>query len=122
MERLFAVLGVAIGYFLPGLPRFLGSFEYAHVSIPVAILIWLMIYPMMLNVDFASVKNAGKKPRGLVVTLVVGDGPLLQERPAGQARGIERLGHGRSLRPPTDMSRVAIPPGACRMAPWQPSS
>jgi ACR3 family arsenite transporter len=64
-------LGVAIGYFLPGLPAFLGTFEYAHVSIPVAILIWLMIYPMMLKVDFASIKNAGKKPKGLVVTLVV---------------------------------------------------
>jgi ACR3 family arsenite transporter len=65
------VLGVAIGYFLPGVPAFLGRFEYARVSIPVAILIWLMIYPMMLKVDFSSIKNAGKKPKGLVVTLVV---------------------------------------------------
>ena len=64
-------LGVAIGYFLPGLPAFLGRFEYAKVSIPVAILIWLMIYPMMLKVDFTSIKNAGKKPKGLIVTLVV---------------------------------------------------
>ncbi|TFG82276.1 MAG: ACR3 family arsenite efflux transporter [Spirochaetales bacterium] len=64
-------LGVAIGYFLPGVPAFLGKFEYAKVSIPVAILIWLMIYPMMLKVDFTSIKNAGKKPKGLVVTLVV---------------------------------------------------
>ena len=63
--------GVAIGYFLPGVPAFLGQFEYAHVSIPVAILIWLMIYPMMLKVDFTSIKNAGKKPKGLVITLVV---------------------------------------------------
>lgn len=38
-------LGVAIGYFLPGVPAFLGQFEYAKVSIPVALLIWLMIYP-----------------------------------------------------------------------------
>jgi ACR3 family arsenite transporter len=65
------VLGVAIGHFLPGVPTFLNQFEYAKVSIPVAILIWLMIYPMMLKVDFASIKNAGKKPKGLVVTLVV---------------------------------------------------
>ncbi len=65
------VLGVAIGYFLPGVPAFLGKFEYAKVSIPVAILIWLMIYPMMLKVDFTSIKNAGKKPKGLIVTLVV---------------------------------------------------
>jgi len=65
------VLGVAIGYFLPGVPAFLGKFEYARVSIPVAVLIWLMIYPMMLKVDFSSIRNAGKKPKGLIVTLVV---------------------------------------------------
>ncbi|PKL23087.1 MAG: arsenical-resistance protein [Spirochaetae bacterium HGW-Spirochaetae-3] len=64
-------LGVAIGYFLPGVPAFLGRFEYAKVSIPVALLIWLMIYPMMLKVDFTSIKNAGKKPKGLIITLVV---------------------------------------------------
>jgi ACR3 family arsenite transporter len=64
-------LGVAIGHFLPGVPAFLGRFEYARVSIPVAILIWLMIYPMMLKVDFTSIRNAGKKPKGLVITLVV---------------------------------------------------
>src|SRR5512136_2376782 len=64
-------LGVAIGYFLPAVPAFLGKFEYARVSIPVAVLIWLMIYPMMLKVDFTSIKNAGKKPKGLIVTLVV---------------------------------------------------
>ncbi len=63
--------GVAIGYFLPGVPAFLGRFEYAKVSVPVAILIWLMIYPMMLKVDFTSIRNAGRKPKGLVVTLVV---------------------------------------------------
>jgi ACR3 family arsenite transporter len=65
------VLGVAIGHFLPGVPVFLGRFEYARVSIPVAVLIWLMIYPMMLKVDFASIRNAGRKPKGLVITLVV---------------------------------------------------
>lgn len=64
-------VGVAIGHFLPGVPDFLGKFEYANVSIPVAALIWLMIYPMMLKVDFASIRNAGKKPKGLVITLVV---------------------------------------------------
>ncbi|PKL09089.1 MAG: arsenical-resistance protein, partial [Spirochaetae bacterium HGW-Spirochaetae-7] len=65
------VMGLAIGRFLPGVPAFLGKFEYARVSIPVAILIWLMIYPMMLKVDFTSIKNAGRKPKGLIVTLVV---------------------------------------------------
>lgn len=64
-------LGVAIGYFLPAVPAFLGRFEYAKVSIPVAILIWLMIYPMMLKVDFTSIKNAGRKPKGLAITLAV---------------------------------------------------
>ncbi len=65
------LFGVAVGYFLPGVPAFLGRFEYARVSIPVAILIWLMIYPMMLKVDFTSIRNAGRKPKGLIVTLVV---------------------------------------------------
>ncbi len=64
-------LGIIISLWLPGVPQFLGQFEYYHVSIPVAILIWLMIYPMMLKVDFASIKNVGKNPKGLVVTWVV---------------------------------------------------
>lgn len=63
-------LGVAIGLWLPGIPSFLGQFEYFNVSIPVAILIWLMIYPMMLKVDFTSIKNVGRNPKGLVVTWV----------------------------------------------------
>src|SRR5574344_792325 len=64
------VVGVLIGKFLPGVPTFLGRFEYANVSIPIAILIWLMIYPMMLKVDFKSIKNVGKNPKGLFVTWV----------------------------------------------------
>lgn len=63
-------VGILIGKFLPGLPLFLGQFEYAHVSIPIAILIWLMIYPMMMKVDFASIRNVGKNPKGLYVTWV----------------------------------------------------
>lgn len=62
--------GVLIGRFLPAVPQFLGQFEYAQVSIPIAILIWLMIYPMMMKVDFASVKYIGKNPKGLYVTWV----------------------------------------------------
>jgi ACR3 family arsenite transporter len=62
--------GVLIGRFLPGIPAFLGRFEYANVSIPIAILIWLMIYPMMMKVDFTSIKNVGKNPKGLFVTWV----------------------------------------------------
>ena len=64
------VAGVLIGVFLPQIPDFLSKFEYANVSIPVAILIWLMIYPMMLKVDFASIKQVGQNPRGLIVTWV----------------------------------------------------
>lgn len=64
------VLGVLIGKYLPGIPTFLGKFEYANVSIPIAILIWLMIYPMMLKVDFQSIRDVGKNPKGLFVTWV----------------------------------------------------
>ena len=65
------VAGVLIGRFAPAIPDFLGQFEYANVSIPIAILIWLMIYPMMLKVDFQSVKNVGKNPKGLYITWAV---------------------------------------------------
>ncbi len=60
--------GVLIGKFLPRVPAFLSQFEYANVSIPIALLIWLMIYPMMLKVDFQSIQNVGKNPKGLFVT------------------------------------------------------
>lgn len=53
-------VGVLIGKYLPAVPQFLGKFEYANVSIPIAVLIWLMIYPMMMKVDFKSIKNVGK--------------------------------------------------------------
>ena len=59
------VTGVLLGRFLPQVPAFLNRFEYARVSVPMAILIWLMIYPMMMKVDFQSIKNVGKNPKGL---------------------------------------------------------
>ena len=62
--------GVAIGVYLPGIPDYLSKFEYARVSIPVAILIWLMIYPMMLKVDFHSIVRVKDNPRGLIITWV----------------------------------------------------
>ena len=62
------IIGIAVGQWLPAIPQILSKFEYANVSIPVAILIWLMIYPMMLKVDFQSVKNVGKRPKGIIVT------------------------------------------------------
>ena len=64
------VAGVMIGQWIPIIPETLNKFEYAKVSIPVAILIWLMIYPMMLKIDFKSIVSSTKKPKGLVVTCV----------------------------------------------------
>ncbi|MEK6264243.1 MAG: ACR3 family arsenite efflux transporter, partial [Clostridium sp.] len=64
------VVGVLIGKFIPVIPEFLNKFEYAKVSIPTAILIWIMIYPMMMKVDFQSVKDVGKNPKGLYVTWI----------------------------------------------------
>ncbi|MGL4483924.1 MAG: ACR3 family arsenite efflux transporter [Anaerovoracaceae bacterium] len=64
------LVGVLIGKFLPAVPAALGKLEYAKVSIPIAILIWLMIYPMMMKVDFQSIKNVGKNPKGLFVTWI----------------------------------------------------
>ncbi|MGM0462721.1 MAG: ACR3 family arsenite efflux transporter [Fibrobacterota bacterium] len=62
------VAGVALGQFIPLIPETLSRWEYAQVSIPVAVLIWMMIYPMMLKIEFASVVNALKMPKGLIVT------------------------------------------------------
>ena len=65
------VIGVLIGKFAPAVPSALGKLEIAGISIPIAILIWIMIYPMMLKVDFQSVKQVGRNPKGLFVTWVV---------------------------------------------------
>lgn len=65
------IAGVLIGNFLPAVPEFLNKFEYANVSMPIAILIWVMIYPMMMKVDFQSIKNVTKNPKGLFVTWIV---------------------------------------------------
>ena len=62
--------GVLLGHFLPGIPAFLGRLELAGISLPIVVLIWVMIYPMMMKVDFQSVRQIGKNPRGLVVTWV----------------------------------------------------
>lgn len=64
------IIGIAIGKLLPIIPETLSKFEYYNVSIPTAILIWLMIYPMMLKIDFTSIVNASKKPKGLILTCV----------------------------------------------------
>ena len=62
--------GVAIGKYLPAVPHVLSKFEFYSVSIPTAVLIWLMIYPMMLKIDFASIKDAARRPKGLIITCV----------------------------------------------------
>ncbi|SHK01558.1 arsenite transporter, ACR3 family [Clostridium amylolyticum] len=64
------IVGILIGQFIPIIPETLNKFEYYNVSIPVAVLIWLMIYPMMLKIDFTSIVSATKKPKGLIVTCV----------------------------------------------------
>lgn len=60
--------GILIGKFLPGIPAFLERFEYAHTSLPIAVLIWIMIYPMMLKVDIPSIKNVRRHPQGLLIS------------------------------------------------------
>jgi arsenite transporter len=65
------VAGVALGQLLPAVPETLSRFTYAQVSIPVAILIWLMIYPMMVQIDFASIVGVRRQPKGIAITLVV---------------------------------------------------
>ncbi|WP_288068516.1 MULTISPECIES: ACR3 family arsenite efflux transporter [Bacteroidales] len=64
------IAGIAIGQWIPAVPETLGKWEYTNVSIPIAVLIWLMIYPMMLKVDFQSVRNVGKRPKGILITCV----------------------------------------------------
>jgi len=65
------VAGVTLGNVLPDVFSYIAKLEYAHVNILVAVLIWLMIFPMMVQVDFKSIKDVGKKPKGLILTLVI---------------------------------------------------
>jgi ACR3 family arsenite transporter len=65
------LLGVILGNMLPGVFQYVAGLEYAHVNLVVAVLIWIMIYPMMVQIDFTAVKDVGKKPKGLILTLVV---------------------------------------------------
>ena len=65
------VTGLLAGILFPDLFATVAGLEYAHVNLVIAVLIWLMIYPMMVQVDFTSVKDVGKKPKGLVLTLII---------------------------------------------------
>src|SRR5699024_3297126 len=65
------ILGVLIGMIIPEQIKNIALLEVAHINIPVAILIWLMIYPMMIQIDWEAIKDVGKKPQGLFLTLVI---------------------------------------------------
>lgn len=68
------IIGVILGKNFPLITEFLRKMEFgesSHINIPIAILLWLMIYPMMLKIDFTSLKNVGKKPKGLLITIFV---------------------------------------------------
>ncbi len=63
--------GIVLGHLAPDVITRIASIEIASVNLVVAVLIWAMIYPMMIGVDFASVRDVGRKPRGLLITLVI---------------------------------------------------
>jgi ACR3 family arsenite transporter len=63
--------GVGLGVAVPPIFQTIAGIEYAKVNMVVAVFIWVMIYPMMVNVDFASIKDVGRKPKGLCITLVI---------------------------------------------------
>ena len=64
-------LGIVLGQMFPDTFELLAGFEYAHVNLVVAVLIWAMVYPMMISVNFASITNVASEPKGLIITLVV---------------------------------------------------
>lgn len=63
--------GVGLGIAVPSIFQTVAELEYAQVNLVVAVFIWIMIYPMMVNVDFTSIKDVGRKPKGLCITLVI---------------------------------------------------
>ena len=63
-------IGVALGVMFPPLFELIAKAEVAHVNIVVALFIWVMIYPMMVQVDFSTIKEVGKNPKGLILTLI----------------------------------------------------
>jgi arsenite transporter len=65
------VAGIGLGNFFPGAFEVLSRLEIARVNLVVAVLIWIMIYPMMVNVDFLALRRVGDRPKGLVITVVV---------------------------------------------------
>jgi len=63
--------GVVLGNLIPGTFSLLAGLEFAHINLVVALFIWLMIYPMMVQIDFAAVRDVGRQPKGLLLTLVI---------------------------------------------------
>ena len=65
------VLGLIAGNLAPAAFTLIAGLEFSHVNLVIALLIWLMIYPMMVQIDFSALKDVGKKPKGLILTLVI---------------------------------------------------
>lgn len=65
------IIGVTLGYLFPAIFTTVAALEYAHVNLVIAVLIWVMIYPMMVQVDFTSIKDTGNNPKGLLLTLII---------------------------------------------------
>lgn len=65
------VLGIGLGHIVPEFFQIIAELEYANVNLVVAVLIWVMIYPMMVNVDFSTIKQVGQRPKGLIITFII---------------------------------------------------
>ena len=65
------LVGVSVGNTFPGIFSLISKLEYAHVNLVVALFIWVMIYPMMIQIDFTAIKDVGRRPKGLVLTLTI---------------------------------------------------
>ena len=65
------LIGIVLGNSIGGLFEFAAELQFAHVNLLVAVFIWVMIYPMMVQIDFSSIKDVGEKPKGLLLTLAV---------------------------------------------------
>lgn len=65
------LIGLAVGYFAPAAVGVLSELDWHGVNLPITVLIWFMIYPMMLQIDFSSIRKVGQKPKGILLTLVV---------------------------------------------------
>lgn len=65
------VAGVILGNLLPSFFELVATFEFAHVNLVVALFIWVMIYPMMVQIDFSSLRDVRKKPKGIALTLTI---------------------------------------------------